>query len=108
MKKILLLLALILPMFLTSCVSKPTIESTLPAKDYEILGRVSVDSIRVNLVFIGYESASLASLYKEAKDIYPDCDEIINVYTDIHGFQILYFLGFQSITTSGLAIKYKQ
>lgn len=94
-------------MFLTSCVSKPTIESTLPAKDYEILGRVCVDSIRVNLVFIGYESASLARLYKEAKDIYPDCDEIINVYTDIHGFQILYFLGFQSITRSGLSIKYK-
>ena len=107
MKKILLLLALILPMFFTSCVSKPTIESTLPAKDYEILGRVSVDSIRVNLVFIGYESESLARLYKEAKDIYPDCDEIINVYTDIHGFQFFYLLGFQSITRSGLAIKYK-
>lgn len=93
----------------TSCTtispkSWTTPASVLVEKDYEVIGRVTVEKKITKILFfnfggrIGYDE-----LLKEAEKKYPDCQEVINLKTDVIGNKLMP----DGYIMSGLAIKYR-
>ena len=68
------------------------------ASTYEVLGRVSV---KTSATKSGY-----SKLYAEAKNLYPDTDDVVNVKIDKKTTVFLFFV-FNSYEMSGIAINYK-
>ena len=115
----LMLLALILLSitFLNSCrtlITKPIQDTAAFPSDsstYTILGRVelTVPSEKTGF-FIDEDDVGYQALYKEAKSRYPECDDIVNIKTDIIR-KYIWILCFPiplvaDSQMSGIAIKY--
>lgn len=68
------------------------------ASTYEVLGRVST---KASATKSGY-----GKLYQEAKDLYPETDDVVNVKIDKKKIAFLCF-SFETYEMSGIAIHYK-
>ena len=109
MKKVGVFLILVLLVSgLIGCTSvPPSPVNNVKEKDYVVLGRVSVDVMNFNVLGIVFGRDGYKELYKEAEKQYGEFDEILNVYTADNYLQILYLIGRNVRTVSGLAVKYK-
>lgn len=78
--------------------------STIVEKDYEVLGRVTVErEIKKILFFRLGGRISYDELLKAVAEQYPDCHEVINLKTDVIGSGLFP----DGYVMSSLAIKYK-
>ncbi|MCH5289773.1 MAG: hypothetical protein J1E32_07680 [Treponema sp.] len=68
------------------------------ASTYEVLGRVSIET--------SAKKSGYGKLYQEAKDLYPETDDVVNVKVDKKRTVFLFF-SFESYEMSGIAISYK-
>lgn len=114
MKKKLFLIALVVCLVLTSCVSGKTglyssgVTTNLPEKDYEILGPVELQGTITNVLgFFQWGGKGYGDLMKEAKALYPEADAVIDVYEDVSKSMIMLVYNTYTRTYYGTAIKYK-
>ena len=77
------------------------------AKDYEVLGPVSVSGSNHNVLgIIGWGGIGYNDLLEKAKELYPETDAVINITEDVKSFSVWLFYNSFGMDLSGLAIKY--
>ena len=110
MKRI--LASLLIIVLLSSCMTVDSIPysgagitSALERKDYKVLGDVKVKGTVTNILgMFTFGGKGYEDLLAEAKEIYPECDAVINVYQDRGGKIILGIYNTLSFTLIGTAI----
>jgi len=104
------------PIAVVSSVNYPSAQNAmtvynLNSSDIEILGpvEVSTSSMRI-LLLVSWGDNSYGELLKEAKEVYPETEALINVYTDTDCTSVLFSVIYQKVTTrmTGTAIKFKK
>ncbi len=113
-KTIVITLLLCLLVSLTGCATSfkegfkgAGLTSDLKEKDYEILGPVTLHSTITNIMgIVTFGGKGYEDLLKEAKNIYSDCDAVINIYEDTDGSFILGVYNTFKHNYVGTAIKF--
>ena len=107
---LILALALVL---LASCanIKQPAassgITTALVEKDYEVLGRVKLEAKVTNILgMFSFGGKGYADLLEAAIELYPETDDVINVYVDNTGSTILGVYNTFGKVLTGTAIKY--
>lgn len=102
MRKSVLLLVVIVAVLLfavscsTSSFSQDGIATNLAVREYKELGKFTYSSGKV-----GY-----SDILNAAKSIYPDCDEVIDIYTETVDSTILFIFHTRTINVRATAIKW--
>ncbi len=114
MKKKLFLVALVVCLVLTSCVTGKTglfgsgVTTNLAEKEYEILGPVEMKGTITNILgLFQWGGKGYADFMAEAKALYPETDAVIDIYEDVSASKILLVYNSFTRTYYGTAIKYK-
>lgn len=88
MKKI-IVFSLLAVLLLSSCMSTTRpygdagITTALERKDYKILGEVTMDATHHNILGVfSFGGKGYEDLLALAKETYPECDAVINIYED--------------------------
>lgn len=68
------------------------------SENYKVLGRVEVETYAAKS---GY-----SNLYAEAKEKYPECDDVVNVKVDEKTTTLLFIFRIRKYNMSGIAIGY--
>lgn len=112
-KKIVIALLLCLLVSLTSCETFKDgfkgagVTTALKARDYEVLGPVTMDSnIKNILFFFTFGGKGYEEFLEKAKAEYPGCDAVIDIYEDFNSAQILLVYNAFKHRYMGTAIKY--
>ena len=101
MKRVLVLLLGVISGLLVGCTSITPVMANgdFPAEgDYAILGRVMVVSET--------SKSGYSQLLEEAKELYPDCDDVLNIILDTKQTSFLFFRSKPKYIMSGIAVDY--
>lgn len=111
MKKLIILSLIAILIFASCSTVSPSKEaglvSSLAEKEYEILGTITKDyTVRSLMGIITWGGGGYADLLEEAKELYPEMDEIINIRKDSKTTAILGIYNRFTKTFSATVIKF--